>query len=368
MSKIAVLGAAGHLGRIISAELARLAPEHELVLAGRDVAALSDLAEQIGPAKAVRVDVNDRDAAVSALEREHADVIVNCTTLLLFAEAFEIASRLGANYTDLGSALNASQDQQARAAGIAAVPGLGLTPGLSNVLVRHAADSMDVIEEVEILFVLHRAIASTHAVLNTTIWGFSEQTDGRGYFSNGRFRPVPPGDGSRTVEFPPPFGRVVTSLRPHPEARDLPQSFKTLRHCAVRAAYPTEIENDMRVLNKYGLLHPDFVETARAAIWRSFGGKTLGRLEGTGAFRLEVVGVLDGRRSLRRYSVGVPKEGLYAYSGYCAAVGALLLARHGAATTGVLPPERYFDPTEYLAELDQQAIATVEWEDSPIEA
>ena len=365
VAKIAILGAYGELGRVMSLELARLAPDHTLLLAGRDAHALERLCSEVGRVEAVQFDVRDQARAVEALDG--VDLVVSCMTLAVSEETFAVAAAAGANYTDLLSSLDERHAERAREAGIVAVPGLGLTPGLSNVLVRHAADDMQPIHEAEISYVLFRAAASSEAILDSTLWGFSDHTEGLGYTINGRFRRARPAEGSKVVRFPAPFGEIVTYFRPHPEARTLPQSFPSVQFCAVRAAYPP-IQDDMRVLNKYGLLDPDAIDDTRAAIWRRLGGKTLGTEEGLGAMVVEVRGQLLGHDTGRRYSIAFPSEGaMYPHTATCAAVGVVLIAEHGAPEPGVVPPERYFDPVEYLDVLARQGVVRVTWDDTPLD-
>ena len=46
------------------------------------------------------------------------------------------------------------------------------------------------------------------------------------------------------------------------------------------------------------------------------------------------------------------ERGVARMTGIPAAVGAQLLARHGRIATGFVDPEEYYDPLEFLAELE----------------
>ena len=67
---------------------------------------------------------------------------MNCTSFAWFDEVIALAIEAGVDYADLLSEPTPAQQAAVRAAGITAVSGLGATPGLSNVLVRHAADAL----------------------------------------------------------------------------------------------------------------------------------------------------------------------------------------------------------------------------------
>jgi hypothetical protein len=93
---------------------------------------------------------------------------------------------------------------------------------------------------------------------------------------------------------------------------------------------------DMRVLERYGLLAADALEATKRAIWGRCGGARDAR-----AWMLyvnvEVGGTRDGSRVTRTYKVSHPvqwgEQGVARMTGIPAAVGAQLLARHGRIAT-----------------------------------
>ena len=78
------------------------------------------------------------------------------------------------------------------AAGIVAVPGLGLSPGLTNVIVRHASEEIE-LRSVEILFAIFREIAPSRGALDTIVWEAGEFSPDRNYYEDGRLVPGGPG-------------------------------------------------------------------------------------------------------------------------------------------------------------------------------
>jgi saccharopine dehydrogenase-like NADP-dependent oxidoreductase len=119
--------------------------------------------------------------------------------------------------------------------------------------------------------------------------------------------------------------------------------------------------DDVRVLNDYGLLDPETIEQTKEAIWRRHGGK-----RDEAPWRLfvhvEVIG-RRGEQTVRRvYEVSHPdwgQEGTGRMTGTCAAVGAQLLGRHGTRGRGFVDPEAYYDPGEFLSELERRGTVTV---------
>ena len=185
--KVVVIGAAGEVGKALTADLV-CCPEIDHIVAA-DVApgTLRALAEGTDRVSAARLDLHDREQALRILDG--CDLLVNCTSFALFDEVIDLAVTAGIDYADL---ISEPSDEQARAveeAGITAISGLGLTPGLSNVLVAHAADELGEIEEANIAWMSFRTIAPSRGLLDTILWELSEGCRTREYFQSGRFHP-----------------------------------------------------------------------------------------------------------------------------------------------------------------------------------
>jgi saccharopine dehydrogenase-like NADP-dependent oxidoreductase len=125
------------------------------------------------------------------------------------------------------------------------------------------------------------------------------------------------------------------------------------------------------VLNRYGLLAGASLESTKRAIWEQCGG-----LRDSSAWMLfvnvETVGTRGGevvRRTCRiSHSSDWGERGVGRMTGIPAAVGALLLARHGRVATGFVDPEEYYDPREFLAELERRDCIKIERQEVVLEA
>jgi saccharopine dehydrogenase (NAD+, L-lysine-forming) len=355
------------MGSAVSADLATCPEVTELVVADVDSRRAEALVAGFegSRARAVELDLADRSAALAVLEG--ADVLMNCTSFTLFDAVIELAVAAGVDYADLISEPTAGQREAAANAGITAISGLGASPGLTNVLVRHAAAWLDELEEAHISWASFRTIAPSPGLLDTILWELSDTCPTRQYFQNGRYVHAGFMEGSRLVDFAAPLGRQRVYFVPHPEVVTLPRHFPSLRFCAVRGTWRPELMEDIRVLNEYGLLDAEAIEGTKARIWARKGGirdDTPRRL----FVNVEVVGARGGETWRRIYDASHPDwgpEGTGKMTGICAAVGAQLLARHGRTQAGFVDPEAYFDPDEFLAELDSRGTITVNWRDEP---
>jgi saccharopine dehydrogenase-like NADP-dependent oxidoreductase len=355
--RIVVVGGAGEVGAEVVRDLARVQDIDSLVVADADSDRAAVIAADVADARvrACELDVHDRESALRILDG--ANVLMNCTSFSLFDTVFDLAVEAGVDYADLISEPNERQRACAAGAGITAISGLGASPGLSNVLVRHASEQLDELLGVNISWVSSRTAAPTPGLLDTILWEVSEDCSTRCFFRDGRHQRAEFLEGSRIVEFAQPVGRQFVYYVPHPEVKTLPAHFPTLRECAVRGTWRPEIMQDMRVLQRYGLLSPTALESTKQAIWERLGGIR----DGTPWMlfvNVEVSGARDGELVRRTYNASHSpawgEQGMGRMTGIPAAVGAQLLARHGRTAVGFVDPEEYYDPVEFLAHLQQR--------------
>ncbi len=355
------------MGSAVSADLAACAEVDELVVADVDGERAATLAAALGGGKvrAVALDVHDTTRALEVLDG--ADVLMNCTSFTLFDAVIDLAVAARVEYADLISEPTDEHRHAVEAAGITAVSGLGATPGLSNVLVRHAADELGDLDEVHISWVSFRTIAPSPGLLDTILWELSDGCPTRRYFQNGRYHGAGFMEGSRLVGFAPPVGRQRVYYVPHTEVTTLPRHFPSLRFCAVRGTWRPELMEDVRVLNKYGLLDGPAAEATKATIWERCGGER-DVAPWLLFVNVEVIATGDGETVRRVYDASHPtdwgQDGTGRMTGTCAAVGAQLLGRHGRVGAGFIDPEVYYDPCEFLTELGQRGTVRVTWTDS----
>jgi saccharopine dehydrogenase (NAD+, L-lysine-forming) len=364
--RIVVVGGAGEVGAELVADLARVEDVDSLVVADSDGARGRGIAADINSPRvhAYELDVHDRESALKVLEG--ANVLMNCTSFSLFDTVFDLALEARVDYADLISEPSERHRAAAERAGITAISGLGASPGLSNVLVRHAAEQLDVPLAVNISWVSSRTAAPTPGLLDTILWEVSEDCSTRCFFRDGRHQRAEFLEGSRIVEFAQPLGRQFVYYVPHPEVRTLPAHFSTLQECAVRGTWRPEIMQDMRVLQRYGLLSPSALKSTKQAIWDRLGGIRDG-MPWMLYVNVEVTGTRGGEVVRRTYNVSHSpawgEQGIGRMTGSPAAVGAHLLALHGRTAPGFVDPEEYYEPLEFLTHLERRPGIAIECEE-----
>ncbi|MBV9425608.1 MAG: saccharopine dehydrogenase NADP-binding domain-containing protein [Solirubrobacterales bacterium] len=361
--RIVLLGGAGEIGSEVARDLAAQPEIESLVIADLDGGRAAELAHRLDRRGLSdrRVDIRDRESALELIAG--ADLLMNCASFVLFDDVFRLALEARVDYADLLSEPTADHRRAAANAGITAISGLGASPGLSNVLVRHASEELDELREVNISWISLRTIAPTPGLLDTILWELSEECPTRRYYQDGRHRRAAFLEGSRRVEFAPPVGRQLVYYVPHTEVTTLPRHFPMLRDCAVRGSWRPELMADLAVLERHGLLSPAAIESTKEAIWQRHGG-----IRDAAPWMLYVNVEVDGRRDgqpvRRSYNVSHPvhwgERGVARMTAVPAAVGAQLLARYGRIATGFVDPEEYYDPREFLETLGRRGGVTVE--------
>ena len=367
--KVFVLGGAGRFGAPAARAFAKHNMVTELVIAGRDLGAAGALASQLGDrVRAVEVDANDEDALVSALE--DFDLFVNMSgpssTLLL--PSLRAAIRARTNYCDIaedGRAVEQalSLDGDARVAGITALLGIGLAPGLTNLMAMHAAAQLDQVDAVqvgwsnaaELLFgdleaVLH-SMQESHRI-SAALVSILEAAGGtiRG-FEHGRAADIDAyGD---AVDVVLPHGGTVRAYplgaaEPITLPRALPgvQSVASIMGLVPRVANDALREQAQRIAAQE-ISAPDGV----IALYEFLAAQPAGTLKAPPDVPAEGIwSTATGRKDGRRVRYTCTPGGAWATVEGMVAASALKILRAEIQARGVLAPEDCLDPLPFLAE------------------
>ena len=373
-----VLGGAGAVCKETTRDLAEYSDFEEIVVADYNVEAAERLVEEIGDPRlrVIRFDANDYEGMLRLFPEY--DVVVNGLPFKYDYVVNKACVEVGVNGLDLSSEdPQFALHEEALKKDMLFVPGVGATPGITNMMVRRASEVLDRMDEVDIFFAAFRCLAPAPGLLQTTLWEFNPEEESREevYFEDGKWHPTPPLSGERVVRFHDQIGEQKVYYVPHDEAYSLPHSFPTLRRAAVRGCFPPHVMALMGALMRAGLLsgrpvrvgetEMPSIEVVRALL----ADAPFSKENPVWAYGLvvEVVGERAGRRVKCTYrSKHPPQEewgGESAYFknvGIPLSIGAQLIA-HGETTgKGVLPPERAFPTDRFFAELARRGIVVEE--------
>jgi saccharopine dehydrogenase-like NADP-dependent oxidoreductase len=254
--RIAVLGAAGAMAAVVVRDLLEFAPDVSVTVADR-----RPLPEPGDPrVRTAAVDVRDEEATARLLDGH--DAVANCVTYYFNVPVMRAALRARVPYTDLGGLYHGTLKQFAldaefRQAGVAALLGMGSTPGITNVMAGALARRFDAgAGGVEAIHVRVGCIDRTASgplpvpyALDTVIDEFSLEPM---VFRGGRAEAVPPGSGEETIRFPDPVGEARAFYTLHSEVAMFPRSFPGLSEASFKVAFEPEFTRKMRFLVDLG--------------------------------------------------------------------------------------------------------------------
>jgi saccharopine dehydrogenase-like NADP-dependent oxidoreductase len=327
-----------------------------------------------------RVNVLHFDEAVDVL-REY-DVVMDGTGIALNDRTTACISFAGCSGVNLnGFGEEYKYDGAFRDRGRLFVPGFGMTPGLTDMMVRNAADRLDTVDVVRVSHGAFRPIAFSPAIFETTSYEYDPDLPGRVVYEDGKFLQVPPFSRERVIDLPEPYGSHPQWIIPHAETRTVVEYLKDkgVRLVEVRGTWPPKSMVLVRALYEWG-----FFRNGRFR----FRGREMGIMEVLGAYlvqspegttadlygyalHVEVTGTRSGRAYRHVLTHTHPPsdgsvegwEGLSAYTrnvGIPLSVAAAMIARGEARGKGVVIPERAFEPASVFGELEKRGIVVHE--------
>ncbi len=382
MKSAVILGGVGAVGIEASRDFIATSEFDEIIIADYNVEKARKFVEKEGDerVKAVRVDVNDLDSLRNVISGH--DIVINALPFKYDYIVTKVAVEEGVSGVDVATeedqlALN----EKALDNKVLFVPGVGATPGTTNMMAKKAVELLDEVEVIEIFWAAFRCTAPSPGLLHVTIWEFDPELKERVVYEDGEWRTVPPYVGAKTVEFFPLIGRRETVFVPHSETYTLPQYLpreKRPKKVYVRGTWPDETMNLLKVLLYYGFYDNKPVDFDGVSVKpMSFIYKFLLQSEkaretevwGYG-LRVEAVGMKNGREAkvivMNEHPHDVEGwEGKRAYFrpiGNPLSIGAQLIAKGETEVKyGVVPPEAAFNPDTFFKELEKRGIK-ISWE------
>ena len=370
---IAVYGATGYTGRLVSAELANAGAE--IVISGRNRGKLDDLASQLDGEVSVAEATLDDASALRALLGECSAVIDCAGPFVRFGEpVLAAAVETGTHYLDTtGEQLYmkmAFERYGPRAADteVAVIPAMGFDYLPGDMIASLSAAGLDELDELSLHY--HwQGFTPSQGTARTTLEILS---DPGVEWRDGDSRRADGGVGRGTFDFPSPVGRQRMIRYPAGEQITVP------RHIRTRSV-TTSINA--------GAFSSDLLARAFSAIVPPLGlamrNGTLRRAVGAVISRLPEGPSPEQRDRMRWMIVCEAKLGeierrgvisgtdVYGLTAATICKGAMIAAARGFEGRGALAPSQAFEPQEFLEGLDRFAVTwSIEGVESslPVEA
>ncbi len=354
---IAVYGATGYTGRLVTAELAQA--EADFVVSGRNPEKLEALRAELGleaPAKPARL---DDPASLRGLLADCAVVIDCAGPFVRFGEpVLAAAVETGTHYLDTTGEQPYMQmaferyGPGAARNGVAVIPAMGFDYVPGDMIASLTADGMGELDELA-MFYCWLNFKPSQGTARTTLdiirgdsleWRNMEWTQAGGNPARG------------TYEFPAPIGRKRMMLYPAGEQVTVP------RHIPTRNVRTTINAGDFSN-ERLAQLFTALVRPAGLAMrtpLRRAAGAVISRLpEGPTPEQRESVRwmiVCEAKRGEIERKGVISGKDVYGLTALAISQGAILAARRGFDGRGGLAPSQAFDPKGFLAGLERFAV------------
>lgn len=318
------------------------------------------------------VTVNVRDHEDTVAKLRGYDIVMDGTTITLNGLSTRAIAEAGCHGVNLnGFGEEDASDEMFKRHGRTCLPGFGMTPGLTQMMAMHAANQLDVVDEVRVSHGSYRPIAFSKSIAETTSYEYDPSLPGRVVYENGEFVQVPPFARPREITLPEPYGKATQYIIPHAETKTLAKALasKNVRLIEVRGTWPAKNMALVKALYDYGVLRNDTIEVNGAQIgimdcisaylYQSKEGKET-ELYGY-SLHIEVTGTKNGKRMKHTLTHTHPAsdgsvegwEGLRAYTrnvGIPLAVAAELIAKGHVGQSGIVSPEEAFPEPQVIFE------------------
>ena len=369
--KVLVLGGAGAVCQHTTRDLAQTSNFDDIIVADYNLDAAQALVAEIGDARlrAVKVDAGDYDELLRACQG--ADVVVNGLPFKYDLPVTKACVEAGVNGLDVSTEdTQWDYDGLARDKDMVFIPGVGATPGITNVMARQASDQLDQIREIQINFAAFRCPAPAPGLLRTFIWEFHPGIDSRIYYRDGEFHQVGPFEGLKMVDFPGPIGVQEVCYIPHPETRTMPKSLGAAA-VSVHGCFPPHAMRLAKTMLEAGMYSEQPIEfSGIEAKPVDLVYEILLRLPETKETPLWAYGLVVevfGQREGRDVTIKLWNRhpGMEEWGGKAAyykniaiplSIGAQMIARGDVVSRGVVPPETALDPAVFFGELAKRDI------------
>ena len=251
-------------------------------------------------------------------------------------------------------------DSLAKHRGVGVLPGLGASPGQTNVLFRHMAGRMDVVEEVR-FFMVGDAICRSESIWRQQLALFGQPVllyDGGGWLQ------TPSMSNFQDIEFPPPWGSIrcyTVGL----ETVTIPTSFTTLRHASIWRGFSDPATTEMlKGLIDAGFASEEPVEVDGVRVSPAgISATMLSRLQPSGVSstverlprQVRVKGIKNGHPAELTMTYSFPPGDIAMATASCLVVGAGLLVNRELPSPGVFPPEA-MDPAPFMWDMESRGV------------
>jgi saccharopine dehydrogenase-like NADP-dependent oxidoreductase len=354
MTQVLILGGSGRIGSSVAADVLAHT-QANVTITGREVATGQAVSDRLGS----RVQFLTLDLADSAqLERaiRGANLVIHSAGPFHYRDATVLKTCIeqGVDYLDVSDHRSFTQKalaykDAATTAGITAIVNTGIFPGISNSMVRHDVEQLDVAERIHLSYVVAGSGGAGITVMRTTFLGLRHPFES---WIDGCWQQLKPYSDRETIEFPAPYGRTGVYWFDMPETFTLPDTFPSVKSVITKFGSVPDFYNHLtwiaaHVFPSSWLENPKGIEFLAHVSHRMT--DVTDRLSGIGvAIRSEVSGQKDGQPA--KVCSTLVHENTAIAAGYGTGTLAELMLAGKLKQPGVWPVEQAL-PTDLFLEV-----------------
>lgn len=194
MKKILVLGGVGAMATETTIDLVQTSNFDEIMIADINLEKIETFIKESGDNRLKASKINAENVAEMADLMSGYDVVANGLPRVYCENAIKAGIKAKVDMLDLISPHEETLalDKDAQSAGVSIVGGVGITPGITNILAKLGADRLEKVERIDIDFAAFRSIAHSPGLLHVILWEFDPRTENRFYYDHGKLVPTPP--------------------------------------------------------------------------------------------------------------------------------------------------------------------------------
>ena len=233
MHKIVALGGAGVMGTELLRQIIKRS-DAEIVVADASAKALKRSVAEFGARiSATEINVNDHVALVKLLKGASIAVSTLGPFYKFGNRMVKASIDAGVHFLDIDDDFDATKEclalhDKANKAGITAIIGCGASPGITNIIAKHAADKLDKVDDIRIYWAQSGIDPTGPGAMLHWFHITAEQIP---IYQDGKWVDVRGFTEPEAVEFLPPIGRQVCYYPGHPEPVTLPRYIKGVKKC-----------------------------------------------------------------------------------------------------------------------------------------
>lgn len=363
--KVVVLGGSGDMGQVAVRTLLQNKAIDRIIIADNDTWRLRGFVESLMTERVSGevVDISNEDGLVELIRM--GDVVINTTGPFFQYGVGAVRAAIEAqrNYADINDDWKPTQDalrldDKAKAAGITVLVGIGASPGLTNLLAKHAANQLDRVDAVHTAWSIGDESDSSQEEASERLAAanvhFLHCASGKiPTFRNGEFEYITPLGETEEVTWP--TGRVKFYHIGHAESVTLPRFIPGVRHACNLFGGSSQLVAALRELgrriDKHELTASDAAGMLIDEVIRKIQEQPEVAEEATiiGGLLGAAEGMKGSRRVRYTYSLAAaPVGGMGGVTSVPLAIAAEMLLEGTISTKGVVAPEACIEPVSFL--------------------